>query len=114
MEHPIITRMNDNMKIMLKVHNKLLNEMAEIKKLIGETDNTYFIENNTLSAHIGHLFTCLHESNNALHMLNNSTQWSLNNLCVHEWTHDDIDTGLEHEQSQHIIYCSKCKISKQN
>lgn len=112
MEHHIITRINDDIKIMLKVHTKLLNEMSEIKTLIGSTDNTYFIENKTLLEHIGHLFTCLHTTNNALHMIKESTAWSLNNLCVHTWVHDDIDTGLEHEQSQHIIYCSKCEISK--
>jgi hypothetical protein len=99
-------------RFLIQLYETRIN-LANIKRDIGNLDNNYFEEDKDhLYDNLLTIFDelSLEELSELLSHYKNVVEDKLNNICAHEWIHDDIDIGPE--TSQRICYCKLCEISK--
>ena len=82
-------------------------QINRIKKNIDKLNNNYF-EKNDIFQQLTEFYD-IHSTQNLL-VYKTLIEDKLNNICIHEWITDYIDTGPE--SSQQICYCKLCEVTK--
>lgn len=112
MEHTLLKQIKQELDNFIFLQQNTIVNIDNIVKGLKTMDNTFFIENTKLSETIQSMQLNMRTSYHDIQRSHKIIHEYENNICIHNWVHDDIEMGNENET--HIVYCDKCGISKIN